>query len=130
MGDRIAKVVLRLDLCPANDLAAVVARAGLPVVSGAAFGIDEAAHRGAVAGGGATVAVLAGTEPHMFAAQLEQYVGDLARLPSGTTLALGGRAATASLADRHGAVHLASDPFAAAGDLGGMRGPVPIRTDA
>ena len=79
---------------------------------------------------GATLVVLAGTEPHMFAAQLEQYVGDLARLPSGTTLALGGRAATASLADRHGAVHLASDPFAAAADLGGMRGPVPIRTDA
>lgn len=43
----------------ANEISAVVARAGLPVVSGAAFGIDEAAHRGAVAAGGATVAVLA-----------------------------------------------------------------------
>lgn len=43
----------------ANDISAVVARAGLAVVSGAAFGIDEAAHRGAVAAGGATVAVLA-----------------------------------------------------------------------
>ena len=79
---------------------------------------------------GAAVVVLAGTEPHMFAAQLEQYVGDLARLPSGTTLALGGRAATASLAGRHGAVLLESDPFAAAADLGGIRGPVPARTDA
>jgi DNA-binding transcriptional MerR regulator len=79
---------------------------------------------------GAAVVVLAGTEPHMFAAQLEQYVGDLARLPPGTVLALGGRAATASLARRHGAVHLESDPFAAAADLGGIRGPVPARTDA
>ena len=79
---------------------------------------------------GAAVVVLAGTEPHMFAAQLEQHAGDLARLPSGTTLALGGRAATASLAGRYGAVHLASDPFTAAADLGGIRGPVPVRTDA
>jgi methanogenic corrinoid protein MtbC1 len=79
---------------------------------------------------GAGVAVLAGTEPHMFAAQLEQYAGDLARLPSGTTLALGGPAATASLASRHGAVHLASDPFTAAADLDRMHARVPVRTDA
>ncbi len=43
----------------AADIAAGCAGAGVPVVSGAAFGIDVAAHRGALAGGGATVAVLA-----------------------------------------------------------------------
>ncbi len=44
----------------AADIAAGVAEAGYTVVSGAAFGIDAAAHRGALAVSGSTVAVLAG----------------------------------------------------------------------
>lgn len=43
----------------AADLAAELVGAGVAVVSGAAFGIDQAAHRGALGGGGPTVAVLA-----------------------------------------------------------------------
>jgi DNA processing protein len=43
----------------AAELAAHVAGEGVTVVSGAAFGIDQAAHRGALAARGPTVAVLA-----------------------------------------------------------------------
>ena len=43
----------------ASDIAAHLADAGVCVVSGAAFGIDQAAHRGALAMKGPTVAVLA-----------------------------------------------------------------------
>jgi len=43
----------------AAEIGALVARSGRVVVSGAAFGIDQAAHRGALAAGGQTVAVLA-----------------------------------------------------------------------
>lgn len=43
----------------ARDIAAGVGRAGRCVISGAAFGIDQAAHRGALAVDGPTLAVLA-----------------------------------------------------------------------
>jgi DNA processing protein len=43
----------------ASNLAAEVGLSGVPVISGAAFGIDYAAHRGALSAGAPTVAVLA-----------------------------------------------------------------------
>jgi len=43
----------------AEDLGSMLGRAGIPVVSGGARGIDAAAHEGALAGRGVTVAVLA-----------------------------------------------------------------------
>ncbi len=43
----------------ATDIAAGLAERGVAVVSGAAYGIDSAAHRGALAVGGSTIAVLA-----------------------------------------------------------------------
>jgi DNA processing protein len=44
----------------AQELAAGLAQSGATVVSGAAYGIDGAAHRGALAAGGTTLAYLAG----------------------------------------------------------------------
>ncbi|GAA2578386.1 DNA-processing protein DprA [Microbacterium binotii] len=63
----------------AGELAADLAGAGISVVSGAAYGIDGAAHRGALASGaGATVAVLAGGCDRAYPAGHEEMLGRIA----------------------------------------------------
>lgn len=63
LGDSLAIVGARSSTTygdeVASEIAAVVGGAGRTVVSGAAYGIDYAAHRGAVSAGAPTVAVLA-----------------------------------------------------------------------
>ena len=64
----------------ATDLAAQLAEQSWTIVSGGAFGVDVAAHRGAMAAGGVTFAVLAGgvdvPYPRAHAALFEQIIGD------------------------------------------------------
>lgn len=62
----------------AADIAADVAAAGRCVVSGAAYGIDQAGHRGALAGGGTTVAVLACGADRVYPASHRQLIEHIA----------------------------------------------------
>lgn len=62
----------------AGEIGAVAARAGVPVISGAAVGIDQAAHRGAVAMDGPTVAVLACGADRVYPASHADLIGHIA----------------------------------------------------
>jgi len=86
-----ARAATPYGLTVATELAAGVAERGFTVVSGAAYGIDAAAHRGALAVAGATVAVLAcGLDvpyPRGHAALLDRIADDgavVGELPPGT----------------------------------------------
>lgn len=57
-----------------------LARAGVPVVSGAARGIDAASHRGALEGEGWTVAVLGSGIDHPFPSSSRRLIEEIARV--------------------------------------------------
>lgn len=62
----------------AGGMASLVSRAGIPVVSGGAAGIDAAAHRGALAAGGRTVAVMARGLDRAYPLSNSRLLGDIA----------------------------------------------------
>ncbi len=62
----------------AGEIGAVAALAGVAVVSGAAFGIDDAAHRGALSVDGPTVAVLACGADRVYPAAHRQLIAQVA----------------------------------------------------
>jgi DNA processing protein len=78
----------------ASEIAAAVGEAGRCVVSGAAFGIDQAGHRGALAGGGRTVAVLACGADRAYPAAHRQLIDHVAAHGAVVSEALPGWAPT------------------------------------
>lgn len=129
----------------AGDLGAGLAERGVTVVSGGAFGVDVAAHRGALAVGGRTVALLAGgidrPSPAGNLAVLERLVDDggalVAESPPGTTpgrarflqrnrviAALAGATVVVEAAWRSGALSTAARAGELLRPLGAVPGPV------
>lgn len=128
----------------AEDIAAGCAASGFTVFSGAAYGIDGAAHRGALAAGGATVAVLAGGADRLYPSghrALLSHIGQVgaivAELPCGTQPAkwrfLGRNRIIAALSDttvvveagsRSGALNTAHHAADLGRPLGAVPGPV------
>lgn len=86
LPDRVAIVGSRkcsdIGRSVAEDIGRALVSAGLAVVSGAAHGIDAAAHRGALQAGGRTVAVLGSGIDVVYPASSRELLGAIAR--SGT----------------------------------------------
>jgi DNA processing protein len=69
----------RYGIAQAERLAASLARTGFTVVSGLARGIDAAAHRGAIAAGGRTIAVLASGLLEIYPPEHEKLADEVAQ---------------------------------------------------
>lgn len=82
-ADPVAVVGTRRPTLYGTDVATQLARglsvSGLTVVSGMALGIDAAAHRGAIAGGGRTIAVLPGCAAAPYPGENRQLYGQILR---------------------------------------------------
>jgi DNA processing protein len=128
----------------AGELAAGIAVEGATVVSGAAYGIDGAAHRAALAAGGPTVAFLAGgcdtLYPRGHADLLERIIASgavVGEAPCGTTpskhrfllrnrliAALAGATVVVEAGARSGSLNTAGHAAALGRPLGAVPGPV------
>ncbi len=128
----------------AEELARLLAGSGITVVSGLAYGIDSAAHRGALAGGGPTIAVLGSgpDRPYPRArASLYRRIVErgavLSELPPGSSAfrwtfparnrimaALAGTTVVVEAAERSGSLITASMAQQLGRDLGAVPGPV------
>lgn len=128
----------------AAELAAEASDVGVAIVSGAAYGIDGAAHRGALRTGGSTIAVLAGGIDRPYPAGHDELIATIARtglvvaeVPCGAAPTkwrfLGRNRVIAALADatvvveaaqRSGALNTAHHAAALGRPLGAVPGPV------
>ena len=128
----------------ATEIAAECARAGIVVVSGAAYGIDAAAHRAALHVGGSTVAVLAGGVDRPYPAGHDDLITQIAtegtvvsEVPCGGAptkwrflsrnrliAALAGATVVVEAAHRSGALNTAHHAASLGRPLGAVPGPV------
>jgi len=135
----------------ARELGHLLASAGLVVVSGMAFGIDSAAHEGALEGGGTTVAVLGGGADVVYPAakrRLYQRIlssggAAISERPPGTTperwafparnrimAAIAGMTVVVEGAEPSGSLITAEEVVRLDRSLGAVPGPVSSRTSA
>ena len=134
----------------AAELSAELSGRGVTVVSGAAYGIDGAAHRAALHGGGTTIAVLAGGVDRPYPAGHADLIGRIAQTGAVISEVPCGSAPTkwrflqrnrliAGLADatvvveagwRSGSLNTAAHSAALARPLGAVPGPVTSATSA
>lgn len=134
----------------AGLIAAELARAGVAVVSGAAYGIDGAAHRSALQVGGATIAFVAGGVDRVYPsghANLFQQISEsgavVAECPPGTTptrwrflarnrliAAFSGATVVVEAGYRSGSINTAGHAASLGRALGAVPGPVTSSTSA